>query len=1201
MFYDLKNLTASELEEKVLQFWEENQIFQKSILRRKGKKSFSFYDGPPFANGLPHYGHLLASTIKDTVTRFWTMRGYRVERRVGWDTHGLPVEYEVEKELGLKSKRDILKLGIEKFNEHARKSVFRYTKEWESTLRRIGRWADYKNAYATLDNDYVESVWWVFKKLWEKNLVYKDYRVSPYCPRCGTPLSNFEVGLGYKDVEENSVYVKFRLKTNPSALLRANDLRLTTKNKKSISGQLPAASYLLAWTTTPWTLPGNVGLAVHPGATYVAIKKNDETLILGEERLLLIEKPYVVVCKIKGRNLVGLRYEPLFDSLAKQKIPNIENAFQVVPADFVSMDDGTGIVHTAVMYGQEDFELGKKYKLPMKHTVDDSGRFTEDVAEWAGQFVKDAEPAIIKNLEERNLLYRKEPTLHSYPFCWRCETPLIYYALGSWYVKVTAFRKQLLENNKAIHWVPEHIKHGRFGNGLKDAPDWAISRNRFWGAPMPVFSCLDCKEYVIAGSLNDLVTLAPHSGNRYFALRHGRADSNVFNIADARPEPFHISLTKQGREKIKKLIPPLKRLKIDLVFASPLRRTQETAKEISEGLGIPLHTDKRLEEYNVGIWNGKPVEDFFKAVKNSDRWNEAPDGGETLGDVRRRVMDFIQDIDKKYADKKILIVSHGDPLWILEGAAQGLSNTKINASGEKHYLKQGELREIKLLRLPYTKDGVVDLHRPHIDTIALQCPSCKKELHRSPEVFDCWFESGSMPYAQWHYPFENKKVVESTFPADFIAEGLDQTRCWFYSLHVLAGALTLRNVGLGKNKPAFKNVIVNGLVLSEAGQKLSKRLRNYTDPGLVFQKYGADSLRFFLLSSTPIGEDYRFSDKGVQETKTKTIDRLLNCYNFLALYAHQPRHENSSRADTRIGINLRKINQRQSASILDRWITARLHETINRMTQAMTNYELTDGSRALIEFFDDLSNWYIRRSRRRLQKPNDQKDFTAAVSTLESMIRESAKLMAPIAPFTADAIYKALGDLRGRKSLESVHLEDWPRHDARFINKNLMILMDEVRRLASIALAKRAEAGIRVRQPLRELRITNYELGRNKDLLAILKDEVNVKEIIVDKNSKDEVFLDIRITPALREEGLLRELIRLVQGLRQDGELEPRDIIALFIEGDADAERIAERHMDMLKREVGAKTIAFSPTSKFDAELDTKLGDHRIWIGMKKI
>ncbi len=1167
MFRDIKHLSISELEEKVLKFWEENQIFQKSIAKRKNRKSFSFYDGPPFANGLPHYGHILASAIKDTVTRFWAMRGYKVERRVGWDCHGLPVEYEVEKELGLKSKRDIEKLGIGKFNDAAKQSVFRYQKEWVKTLARAGRWADYSNAYATLDNDYIESVWWVFKQLWDQGLVYKDYRVSPYCPRCGTPLSNFEVSLGYKDVEETSVYVKFKI----------------TEAKRL---QLSAPAFLLAWTTTPWTLPGNVGLAVNPDANYVVIKKDEEHYILAEKRLDLILKPYSVVKKIKGKDLAGVRYEPLFDSLAKQEIPNIENAFQVVSADFVLLDEGTGIVHTAVMYGQDDFELGKKYHLPMKHTVDEAGRFTEEVSEWAGQFVKAAEPDVIKNLDNRHLLFKKENTLHSYPFCWRCDTPLLYYARESWYVKVTAFRKEMIKNNEKIHWIPDHVKRGRFGNGLKEAPDWGISRNRFWGAPLPVYQCETCHKHVSIGSLKEIDRLTPHSGNRYFALRHGQADSNVFDISDSRPEPFHISLTRQGRAQIEKIIPQLKRQKIDMIFASPLRRTRETAETIGKKLNIPVHTDQRLEEYNVGIWNGKPVEDFMRAMKGQDRFAEAPEGGETLGEVRKRVMNFLLEIDAKHKGKKILIVSHGDPLWILEGAALGLSNKKINELGEKKYLKPGELREIKLLSLPYAPNGAVDLHRPYIDQMKLRCPHCKGEMARIPEVFDCWFESGSMPYAQWHYPFENKKFVESTFPADFIAEGLDQTRGWFYTLHVLGTALTMANIGLGKSQPAFKNVIVNGLVLSESGQKLSKRLRNYTEPEIVFQQYGADALRYFLLSSTPIGEDYRFSDKGVQETKNKTVDRLMNCYNFLALYA---------------GKKVSNLKH-PTSNILDRWIMARLNQTIKVMTDALTAYELTDGSRALMEFLDDLSNWYIRRSRRRLQRPEDVKDFRAAVETLSGVLAESAKLMAPIAPFASEAVYKALRETIGIKGEESVHLADWPTYNSKLVDVRLIAAMKEVRDVASLALAKRAEAGIKVRQPLQRVEVRGLgNAARQKDLIEILKDEVNVKEVVVNKKLKVDLVLDTRITPELKEEGLLRELIRSVQGLRQGAKLAPQDVIALFIEGDKALEQVADRHSAFLKKEVGAKTVTLGPTSKFDAETDTKIENERLWIGIKKL
>lgn len=1180
--FDLKNLTSRELEEKILAFWDERRIFQKSVAQRKNRKSFSFYDGPPFANGLPHYGHILASVIKDTVTRFWTMAGYRVERRVGWDCHGLPVEYEIEKGLALKSKRDIERLGIKNFNHACRDSVFRYAKEWEATLKRAGRWADYSNAYATLDNSYIESVWWVFKNLWTQGLVYKEYRVSPYCPRCGTPLSNFEVNQGYRDAEDTAVYVKFKI----------SESALRAQNSRSNAVKLPPETYFLAWTTTPWTLPGNVGLAVDPSIDYALVQERNAHFLIAKERTGILRQPARILTAIKGAALAGLRYEPLFDALAEQKnLANVERAFAVMPADFVSAKEGTGIVHTAVMYGEDDFTLGKKHRLPMRHTVDENGCFTKDVPQWAGKFAKDVELDIVRDLDKRGLLYKKEKILHTYPFCWRCDTPLLYYALESWYVNVSSFRSALVKNNKRINWVPAHVKEGRFGKWLKEARDWSISRNRFWGAPLPVWHCTQCHEYVVAGSLKELDALAPSSHNRYFVLRHGEADSNVLNIQSSFPETIDNHLTKKGLRQIDALLPVLRKKKIDFIVASDLLRAKETAERVSHALDLPIHYDARLREYDVGNSNGKPIEEFGRAFPGDLlKFAEKSEGGETLRDVERRMMEALEEFEKKYRGKTILIVSHGDPLWVLEGTAQGMNEKQIAVS-RRRYINTGELRPLRLLHLPRNERGALDLHRPYIDDFEAYCPRCKERLSRIPEVFDCWFESGSMPYGQWHYPFENKKLVERTFPADFIAEGLDQTRGWFYTLHVLATALTRKNIGLGKNQPAFKNVVMNGLILSETGVKLSKRLRNYTEPELVFEKYGADALRLFLLSSTPIGEDYRFSDRGVAETKSKTVDRLLNCAHFLALYRRE-RHA------------LMRAPQRavKDVSLLDRWIFARLNETTAAMTRALKAYDLTTASRALVAFIDDLSNWYVRRSRRRLQRPESRPDYEAAVRTLTAVLRQGAILMAPFAPFAADALYKNSAPRHDAKQKESVHLEDWPvcriaRNDMLLIKK-----MRVVRDLASAVLAKRAEKNIKVRQPLQRLTLGNNALDMKRDeaLLELLRDEINVKEIVYDKRIKNGFALDTRISRELREEGLFREFTRLVQGLRQKAGYKPRDTIALSIDTTGDLRRILLGHAERIKQETSAKTVHFARTEKFDAEEATIIDTHTLWVGVKK-
>jgi len=966
----------SGIEKKVLNFWERNKIFEKSIKKKKGKPFFSFYDGPPFATGVPHYGHILATTIKDAVLRYWTMKGYRVPRRVGWDCHGLPVENLIEKELGIKNKKEIEALGIEKFNKLCRDSVFRCVKDFEVTLKRVGRWADYKNSYATLDNSYIESVWWVFSQLWQEGLVYKDYRVNPYCPKCGTPLSNFEVNQGYKDVKDNSVYLKFRIK----------DSRF-----KNV--------YLLSWTTTPWTLPGNVALAVHPRADYCLVKNNGESLILAQECLSVLKGKYKIIKKLKGKSLKGLKYEPLFDCL--KGVENIENAFQILPASFVLTNEGTGIVHTAVMYGQDDFLLGKKYNLPAFHTVDELGRFTKEVKKWAGKFVKDAEDEISEDLNKRGFLYKTEKIVHAYPFCWRCDTPLLYYALDTWYIAVAKIKKNLIENNQKIHWVPAHIKSGRFGKWLKAARDWAFSRNRFWGAPIPIWVCDGCKNIKVIGSVKELEKL--------------------------------------GKKKIK------------------------------------------------------------------------------------------------------------------------------------------------------------DLHRPYIDKITFKCERCSGRMKRVEEVFDCWFESGSMPYAQRHYPFENKKLVEKTFPADFIAEGLDQTRGWFYTLHVLASALTLKNRGLGKNKPAFKNAIVNGLILDSQGRKLSKKLGNYPETGEVFEKYGADSLRYFLLSSTPIGEDYLFSAKGVEDAFRKVISTWWHSYSFFVTYKDK---------------DFKPKERFKSNDQLNKWLLARLSATNKEVAFWLDRYELTRGARPLAKFIDDLSNWYIRRSRRKFQNPLDKQAGEEASQVLYQSLMVLCKMMAPFAPFVSEYIYRAL---KIKKDPESVHLCNYPQAKTKLINKRLVERMATVRKVVTLALAERIKAGIKVRQPLNKLRIANYELRNEKELLGLIKDEVNVKEISFGKTLK----LDTKITPELKEEGILREIIRHIQEMRKKAGLRPKGKILVSYSGSSDLNKILVKNKNFILNEAKIKNLILErrplhhPPAKggpleklketFDAEKQIKVDQKKLWLAIKKL
>ena len=957
------------LERKILNFWEKNQIFKKSISKRRGRPYFSFYDGPPFATGKPHYGHILATTIKDTVLRYWTMRGYQVPRRVGWDCHGLPVENLIEKEMGIKNKKGIEKLGIEKFNLSCRSVVFRCVNDFEKTLRRVGRWADYKNSYATLDPDYIESVWWVFKKIWDMGLVYKDYRVSPYCPRCGTPLSNFEVNLGYKEVKDNSVYLRFRIK-----------------------GPEFKDIFFLVWTTTPWTLPANLALAVNPEIQYLLIEKDKKRYILAGKRKKLLEGGKVLK-KFSGKKLLGLKYEPLFDFLFNKEVKEAENAFSVLPADFVSDEEGTGVVHIAPMYGDDDFQLGKKFNLPLIHTLDLEGRFKKMVSDWSGLFAKEADPLIIKKLEEKSLLYKEEKVLHSYPFCWRCDSPLLYYALECWYIAVSKIKKQLIANNKKIRWVPGHIKEGRFGKWLLQARDWAFSRNRFWGAPLPIWQCQ----------------------------------------------------SKKGENK-------------------------------------------------------------------------------------------------------------------------GCGNVKV----------VGSFKELEKI----VKRKIKDPHRPYIDEIEFNCPKCGGKMKRTPEVFDCWFESGSMPYAQWHYPFENKRFLEKTFPADFIAEGLDQTRGWFYTLHVIATILTLKDIGLGKNRPAFLNVIVNGLVLDEKGRKLSKKLGNYPEPKEIFDRYGADALRYFLLTSTPIGQDYRFSEKGVQDTWRRTLLTLWNSYLFFETYKEK-------------GFSPKK--RIIPKNVLNRWIISRLEQLKQEVIFEMERYEITKAARKINSFLEDLSNWYIRRSRDYFKKPKQKREKDEFSQTLYYLLKEFLKISAPFLPFISEYLYL---ELREKKEPQSVHLSDFPKPKKNLIDGKLEEKMRLAREIAAKALAKRAKAGIKVRQPLLELQINKPELKKEKELLNILKEELNVKKITFGRTLK----LNTKITPELKEEGLLRELSRQIQQLRKKARLKPKDKIFVYYFASAQLKKPLEKNKKLFVKEAQIKDIIFEKKAKKDLliEKEVSICEKKIWIGLKK-
>lgn len=1155
-------MTPNEREQSILDFWEKNTILQKSIDQSKEWKPFSFYDGPPFATGLPHYGHILATAIKDTVIRYWYMQGFAIDRRVGWDCHGLPIENLIEKEIGIAGgKKEIVeKYGIEAFNAACAASVFRCVADFEKTLKRVGRWADYKNAYATMDTDYTESVWWVFNQLYTQGLIYEDYRVTPYCPRCGTPLSNFEVNQGYKDSHDPSVIIELKV-TNPSRITDTTD-----------------AVFLLAWTTTPWTLPANMLLAVKPDMDYVLFSGDEKgkQYIVAQSRLQAVvgSSKHTVVKTMTGAELIGLHYEPLFPYFS-----HADNAFRVVSADFVTDTDGSGIVHVAPGFGEDDYALGKAENLkPIVH-VTQEGTFTHEVADFAGLPVKPKEDKsgtdtkIITYLDEHDRLWSKDTIVHTYPFCWRCDSPLLYYPINSWYVAVTKFKDQLVANNKKIHWVPDHVKDGRFGKWLEGARDWCISRNRFWGAPLPIWRCTGCAEVTALGSLNELWEHTQPAHNTYLVMRHGQADHNLTHIVDCDPTN-NSHLTELGKKQVETSATGLKDTHIDYIIASDYTRTKETVAIVAATLGIDekhIIYDERLREINAGDLHGKTDDEFHTFLGDGDdKLTRVPNNGESLVDAKKRIMGFLNDIESRYSDKKILIVSHDYPLWMLQSGARGLTNAQTRALLiDNVFIDNAQAKPFEYTPIPHNTDYVLDLHRPYIDAVKLICPHCSNPMRRVEEVFDCWFESGSMPYAQWHYPFDNKEKVERSFPADFIAEGMDQTRGWFYTLHVLATALTQKSSDLGTHVGAFTNVITNGLILGEDGKKLSKRLKNYPPLDEVLETSGADALRYFLLASSPIGEDYIVSRKRIEETMRRVIGTLDNCMSFYTMYAKK---------DT-------AVLSEQSPHVLDRWILSRTHSLIRDVTKEMNVYELTRASRLFDVFIDELSNWYIRRSRSRFQKPENALDGAHALHTLKTVLMLCAQTIAPFTPFIAEEIYQKL---KTKNDPESVHLCRYPVANTDKIDSALEASMEKARIVVARALALRAENSIKVRQPLARLTIPEK---LDADLIVLIADEVNVKKI----DTGTQMELDTVLTPELIAEGDLRELERAYAGLRKQLGLSPADVVATVVVSD-------HKLLDNEKPDAW-RTKAFErfdAQTEFDATIEVALHSKTVSLAVTK-
>lgn len=1135
-------------EEAILAFWREHDIFNKSLEKDAPNGDFVFYDGPPFATGLPHYGHILAGTIKDAIPRFWTMNGYHVRRQWGWDCHGLPLENLIEKKLGLATKRDIEDYGVKNFNEAARDAVMEYADEWRRIIPRMGRWADMEHDYKTMDSTYTESVWWVFSELNKKGLVYEGFKSMHLCPRCGTTLSNFEVNQGYKDIKDIAVTVKLPL--------------LDEK------GEVTDTS-LLVWTTTPWTLPGNMAAAVHQDGNYVKVKVTTEegvdNVILAKARLeQLGTEDYEIVEEMKGADLVGRSYEPPFPFFNDQEFDNKENAWQIYHADYVELEgEGTGAVHLAPAYGEEDMELAKAQNIPIIHHVDESGHFKPFVEGFNCELVKpkddddarvthlDTDIEVVKALKAADKLFRKENITHSYPHCWRCDTPLLNYATTSWFVRVTDIKDKLVAENDQVHWVPEHVGKNRFGKWLEGARDWAVSRQRYWGAPLPIWRNPETKDYKVFGSLAELQEYVPKSGNQYFVMRHCEAEHNVQDIVSSNVDS-KFALTDKGKGECSEVAEQLKGKKITKIYTSPFFRCQETARLVAEELGLDsdmIVTDDRLGERTFGVFSDKPISEYLEWKNETKDWyNEAPEGGESHKDVKRRLGDFLYDIETKEKGENILFVAHAASMRALRTvAAAADEETSIRMVQEESHT--GKFAALDFIPAPHNDNYELDYHRPYIDNIELFDGETK--LERIPDVFDCWFESGSMPYGQLHYPFGHKDDFEQKyFPANFIAEGLDQTRGWFYSLIVLGTALF--------EKSPYENVIVNGTVLAEDGQKMSKRLQNYPDPMEVADTYGADAMRFYLLSSPVMrAEDLNFSEKEVAELQRKNIGRL---HNVLAMY-EQYADGTEAKGDSR--------------QVLDRWIVARLYQLVADSTDGFKNYELDKASRPVTDFIDDLSVWYLRRSRDRL-KGEDLVDKEAALATLRYVLQELAKVMAPSMPFYAEYLWQ---QVKAKDAEESVHLASWPVE--KDVANELLSNMSFVRSYANVGLKLRAQKKINVRQPLQSFSIKTESTPENwEEVKSILADELNVKEVFLKEGSQEDMAADFdwEITPELKVEGEARELMRAVQDMRKKADLEPQDRIKLVVQTDESGQAVIEAFKAEIMRTVGADEITFAET-----------------------
>lgn len=1029
------NMNFVEREEKVLKFWKENRIFEKTLEKTKDGEEFSFYDGPPTANGKPHIGHILTRVMKDIIPRFKTMKGYHATRKAGWDTHGLPVELEVEKQLGMDGKQDIEKYGIEPFIQKCKESVWKYKTEWEKMSDRVGYWVDMEHPYVTYDDNYIESEWWSLKNIFDRGLIYKGHKIVPYCPRCGTALSSHEVAQGYKDVEEKTAVAAFKVKGEEE-------------------------TYVLAWTTTPWTLPSNVALCMNPDYDYVKIESKGAKFILAKERVHVFfnEGEYSVIEEKKGADYEGLTYEPLYACYK-----GVKNAYRVVTDGYVTLDEGTGVVHIAPAFGEDDARVGRKYDLPFVQMVDDRGNMTEG-APFAGTFCKDADKLILKDLKEKGLLFKTLTVTHSYPFCWRCDTPLLYYARSTWFISMTKVKEELLKNNASVNWIPDSIGKGRMGNFLENVIDWGLSRERYWGTPLPIWVCDDCGETIAIGS----------------------------------------------------------------------------KAELKEKGGI---------------------------------------------------------------------------------------------------------------------EGDIELHKPYVDKITIKCPKCGKTMHRTPEVIDCWYDSGSMPFAQLHYPFENKDKFEKTFPAQFISEAVDQTRGWFYTLLAISTLMF--------DKAPFKNCIVLGHVNDKNGIKMSKHKGNVVDPWSVLDKQGADAVRWYFYTNSSPWIPSRFYGEAVSEVQRKFLGTLFNTYSFYVLYAEIDKFN-----PTEYKLSDCKL------SVMDRWILSAMNTLIKFVDDSLENYKITEAAREISDFVDKLSNWYVRRCRERYWGSEMTEDKKAAYMTLYTVLGATARLVAPFVPFIAEEIYRNIVCSVDASAPESVHLTSFPTADENYIDSALERGMAIAEEAAVLGRAARNAASVKNRQPLNEILLCGEHVGElSEDMLAIIRDELNVKRIeyVADAGDyvsysvkpqlktlgpkygaklgkirayltenpekvvsglrgadeysftvdgeeialgKDDVLitvlnkegysvqsgggitviLDVTLTPELIEEGYMREIVSKVQTMRKDSGFEVTDHIALYYDGDAEIEAVIEKYKD----EIAGDVLADRVEKKSDLE-KRDVNGKQVGLGVVKL